>query len=92
MSRGYRFRSLVAVEGVDAREEVIGFAEELHTSDLAAWERACAAADRAGKPRPQRTVASRDREWCRNKSRDIRVRRERNASYFNQLTAANPQY
>lgn len=92
MIGGYQFRELVALEDAAAREEVIGFAEEIHESDLRAWEKACAAADLAGKPRPQRTRASQDRAWCREKSREIRVKRERHATYFNQLTAANPQY
>lgn len=92
MSRAYQFRELVAVEDAVARDEVIEFGQELHDSDYRAWERACASADLAGKPRPEKPRAAFDPAWCREKSREIRVKRERNSTYFNQLTAENPQY
>ena len=92
MSAAYQFAVLVALENAEARTEVIEFGHELHATDLAAWERGCQAADRAGKPRPERTRSSQDPRWCREKSRAIRIKRERNETYFNQTTNPNPTY
>jgi len=93
VSVGYRFQTLRAVELVDARAEVIDFAvEDLHRPNLEAWERACDDAARKGKPAPQRPRLASDLALCRRESRRIRVKRERDAHYFNELTNPTPQY
>jgi hypothetical protein len=92
-SGGYRFERLRAVEGAEARAEVIDFAvEDLHRPNLTAWERACVEAARLGKPAPQKPRLAFDLALCRAESRRIRVKRERDSSYFNQLTNPTPQY
>lgn len=90
MSTGHQFVELDARESQNARAEVADFAVEQRDSNLRAWERSCGEADRLGKPRPQKPRAAFDLDWCRNKSAQIRTKRERDASYFNQLTSELP--
>lgn len=90
---GLPFTTLRAMELVDAREEVIAYAEEdLYATNLREWQKACDTAAKAGKPKPQRPKAASDRDWCREQSRETRIRRERDSTYWNDLVSANPLY
>lgn len=90
MSERFHFSEVTAVESLDARDEVVGFAVELQADDLRSWERSCAEADRLGRPRPQKSRLAFDLEHCRAESRRIRLKRERDATYFNDLTNPTP--
>lgn len=90
MSGGLAFTTLTAVELIDARAEVFDFAEELQQQDLKAYDKACKTADRAGKPRPQRPRLAFDLDFAKAESRRIRLKRERDATHFNQLTNPVP--
>jgi hypothetical protein len=93
VSAGFQFQTIRAVELVEARAEVVDFAvEDLHWTNLAAWERSCAEAARLGKPAPQKPRLAFDLAHCRAESKRIRVKRERNTTYFNDLVNPTPQY
>ena len=83
MSAPYRCGELVAVERTASRAVVERFARKLYDEQLALWERN-AEQGRPNKPRPP-TPAE-----CLDKSRQIRVRRERDSTYFNDLVSTRP--
>lgn len=82
-ARPLRFESLTAAESIEARAEVVGWAEDLYVDQLRTWE-VHKATDRRNRTRPP-TLAE-----CRAKSAEIRRKRERDATYFNQLTNPHP--
>jgi hypothetical protein len=92
VSAGHQFTELRAVALLDAREEVVGFAVDLHQQDLRAWERGVEIARNAGKPAPQKSRLAFDLAHARTESRRIRLKRERDATYFNELVNPTPQY
>lgn len=80
MSAGVQFDELVASEAAAARAEVVRFAAEEYLSQGASWRRMKAAGDPATKPRPPSLAE------CRAMSRRIRLKRERQATHFNDTT------
>lgn len=79
------YRELKAVELADARLEVVEWAADLYEDQLATWERK-KRLNRRNKARPP-TVRE-----CRDKSREIRIKRERDTTYWNDLVSPHPQY
>lgn len=83
----YTFGVLDAIEDPDARDEVLDFARvDLHEADMRAYVRAVDAARAAGAAPPPRSRAAFDLAWCRAESRRIRTKRERDATYYADLT------
>ena len=78
MSTPAAIGSLVAVERAATRDAVVKYARQLYASQHKLWQRN---ADQGlpNKPRPP-TWAE-----CIAKSRQLRIKRERNATYFNHL-------
>lgn len=73
------FGELKAAENTAARAEVLQFADELHDSQGKTWRdlRSRKAECKPHAPTPQE---------CRDKSAEVRVMRERDATYFNDTT------
>lgn len=77
------FGCLDAPELVEARTEVIEWAEELYLDQRETWR------TRKRKGRRNKPTAPSLRR-CLDESRKIRLKRERDHTYWNQLTATNP--
>jgi hypothetical protein len=75
--------SVVAMEKVDARREVVEYAEELLVDQRETWLH-LKRTHQPCKPYPA------TREQCRAKSREIRLKRERDATYRNDTTNPHP--
>ena len=86
MSAGVPFQRLRAVEELDARAEVYEFADELYADQVAIWQSNA----RRGAPNKMRERPS--FAFYLADSRRVRLKRERDHRYFNQLTARNPLY
>jgi hypothetical protein len=71
--------SIVAMEKVDARREVVEYAEELHREQLETHLHLKRTGQRT-KSRPPTA------DECRAKSREIRIKRERDATHRNDST------
>lgn len=71
--------SIVAMEKVDARREVVEFAEDLHREQLETHLHLKRTGQRV-KPQPPTA------EECRAKSRQIRLKRERDATHYDDST------
>lgn len=82
-AKGYQFGVVRAVELVTARRTVVVFAEKLLTDQARTWEEN-RAAEVKNKPRPA-TWAE-----CLDKSREIRIKRERDSTYWNDLVSTRP--
>lgn len=80
-----RFSFIRAYEEIDARDEVIEWADELYEDQAQTWEARAA----SGSENKERHATLQE---CRDKSRDIRRKRERDHRYFNQTTSRNPLY
>lgn len=79
----FAFGTLATAELVEARREVEEWAEELLADQLHTWdERRRKRLE--SKPRPP------TRAECFEKSREIRIKRERNSTYWNQLDNPTP--
>jgi hypothetical protein len=81
--QGYQFTTLRAVESVSAARAVVRFAEKLHADQARTWEER-RSLEQENKPRPA--------TWqeCLDKSRETRIRRERDSTYWNDLVSARP--
>lgn len=79
-----RFDTLVARESVDARTEVVEWAQELFVEQLHTY------GERKRKRLPLKRPPTKGE--CREKSREIRIKRERDATYWNDTTNTAAQY
>jgi hypothetical protein len=83
VSAGLPIGSLVAVESSATRTAVIAFARKLYADQLRIWQRN--KSDNARNKPAAPTLAE-----CLAKSVQIRVKRERDSRYWNDLVSARP--